>query len=248
MKLSKPQILLLVLGFIFLTNALLAEFIGVKIFSLEETLGLKPLNWALPSFNLTAGVVLWPVVFVMTDIINEYFGFRVVKFLSFAAVVAISFAFLMISFSISLTPSDFWISAYETKGVKDMQNAYNAVLGQGAWIIVGSLIAFLVGQLLDVLIFQQIKKVTGEKMLWLRATGSTLLSQLVDSFIVLFVAFYLSGIMSLGQVLAIGVVNYIFKFIVAVVLTPVLYFIHYLIDMYLGKEKSLEMRTAAKMT
>ena len=229
-----------------MTNALLAEFIGVKIFSLEKTLGWKKLDWALPSFNLTAGVVLWPVVFVLTDIINEYFGFKVVRFLSFCAVGAIAFAFLMVNIAIELNPADFWILAYSKSGVRNMQVAYEAVFGQGLWIIIGSIIAFLIGQLLDVLVFQQIKKLTGEKKLWLRATGSTLISQLVDSFVVLFIAFYISGIMSFTQVIQIAIVNYIFKFIVAVGLTPLLYIIHYAIDKYLGIEMSLKMRETAK--
>lgn len=238
--------MLLVLGFIFLTNALLAEFIGVKIFSLEKTLGFNLKNWTLPSFNLTAGVVLWPVVFVMTDIINEYFGFKVVRFLSFAAVFAISFAFLMVNFAIGLEPADFWLDAYQEQGVQNMQVSYKAVFGQGLWIIVGSLTAFLIGQLLDVLVFQQIKKITGEKKLWLRATGSTLISQFVDSFVVLFIAFYVSGIMSFSQVIQIGIVNYIFKFLVAVILTPILYLIHYWIDQFLGKDLSLKLRIQAR--
>ena len=72
---AKPTRLLLLLSFFFITNALIAEFIGVKIFSLEAVLGLKPFNFALLgeqglAFNLTAGVLLWPFVFVMTDLVN----------------------------------------------------------------------------------------------------------------------------------------------------------------------------------
>ena len=243
--LTKQNKLLLVLGFIFLTNALLAEFIGVKIFSLEASLGFKPFDWFLPSFNLTAGVVLWPVVFIMTDIINEYFGKKGVKFLSFMAVGAILFAFIAVNVAMVLTPADFWIGAYKNTGVDNMQNAYSAVFGQGMWIIAGSVIAFLVGQLLDVVVFTQIKKKTGEKMLWFRATGSTLVSQLVDSFVVLFIAFYFSGRMDFMTVIQIGVVNYIFKFTVAVVLTPLLYLIHNLIDSYLGKDLAADLKIKA---
>ena len=73
---DKSSILFYILGSFFIANAILAEFIGVKIFSLESTFGLEPLNLTILgienlSFNLTAGVVLWPIVFVMTDVINE---------------------------------------------------------------------------------------------------------------------------------------------------------------------------------
>ena len=73
-------------------------------------------------------------------------------------------------------------------------------------------------------------------MLWLRATGSTLVSQLIDSFVVLFIAFY--GTFSNGQIVAIGITNYIYKFVVAILLTPLIYVGHYLIDRYLGKEEA----------
>ncbi len=66
----------------------------------------------------------------------------------------------------------------------------SGIFRQGLWIIIGSMVAFLIGQVLDVLVFHRIKKITGEKRIWLRATGSTLVSQLVDSFVVLFIAFY----------------------------------------------------------
>ena len=95
-----------------------------------------------------------------------------------------------------------------------MQSAFSAVFGQGMRIIIGSLIAFLVSQVVDVTIFHKIKKITGEKHVWLRATGSTIVSQLVDNYIVLFIAF--AGKYSWQQILAIGIVNYTYKFIMAV--------------------------------
>ena len=84
-------------------------------------------------------------------------------------------------------------------------------------------------------------------MIWLRATGSTLVSQLVDSFVVLFIAFYLfaNPPWSFKQVVAVGIINYIYKFVVAIVLTPLLYLAHGIIDKYLGKEKALELSEEA---
>ncbi len=243
--LTRQNRLLLCLGVVFLTNALLAEFIGVKIFSLEKSLGFTPFKWSLPNFNLTAGLVLWPVVFITTDIINEYSGKKGVRYLSYLAVGAILFAFFAVNIAIGLKPADFWVGAYQDTGIGNMQNAYTAVFGQGLWIIIGSVAAFLIGQLLDVIIFQQIKKKTGERMLWLRATGSTLVSQLIDSYVVLVIAFYVPGRMDLSTVLAIGLVNYMFKFIVAVGLTPLLYQVHHIIDRYLGKSLADQMKKQA---
>src|SRR5690606_2475914 len=89
MKLDRTHTLFLVLSGFFVANAILAEFIGVKIFALEDTLGMAPLEWNLfgrtGSLSFTAGTLLWPVVFVMTDVINEYFGKRGVRFISWLA-------------------------------------------------------------------------------------------------------------------------------------------------------------------
>jgi hypothetical protein len=158
----KPTRLFIILAGFFIANALIAEFIGVKIFSLESTFGWKPATIHLfgnaYSFNLTCGVLLWPVVFVMTDIINEYYGMKGVRFLSFLTIGLISYAFIMFQGAIHLTPAGFWVSNYEGQGVPDADKAYRAIFGQSQWIIVGSLVAFLVGQILDVFIFHKIKK------------------------------------------------------------------------------------------
>lgn len=251
---DKSTRLFIILGGIFITSALLAEVIGVKIFSLEDSLGIKRANINLfgsPfSFHLTAGVLLWPVVFIMTDIINEYYGTRGVKFLSYLTIGLITYAFLIFTGAINLSPSEYFSVG---NGIDKPDNAFRGIFGQGMWIIIGSMVAFLVGQILDVFVFHKIKKLTGEKSIWLRATGSTLISQLVDSFVVLFIAFYVgkriqSGqgdAWSLHQVLVTGTGNYIYKFVVAILLTPVIYGVHAWIEKYLGHEKAAEMKKAA---
>lgn len=253
----KPTRLFIVLSGFFVANALIAEFIGVKIFSLESTLGWKPADIQLfgnsYSFNLTCGVLLWPVVFVMTDIINEYYGMKGVKFLSWLAIGLIAFGFLMVVGAIHTAPNTWWITSKKEAGIEDMGAAYNSVFGQGLGIIIASITAFLIGQLVDVFVFHKIKKATGEKKIWLRATGSTLVSQLVDSFVVLMIAFYFypKWVQGQGQpwpfdqVLAICIVNYIYKFSMAILLTPVIYLIHYRIEKYLGHDVAAEMKRAA---
>ena len=247
---QKSTKLFLILSSFFVANTLIAECIGVKIFSLERTLGFLPLNMTVfgekgISFSLTCGVLLWPLEFVMTDIINEYFGAKGVRRISYIAVALISYAFIMFYFAMSLTPADWWPQSNLSKGVPDMTAAFNSIFGQGMWIIFGSLSAFLVSQVVDVSVFHYIKKKTGDKKMWLRATGSTVVSQLIDSFIVLFIAFYIGNNWSLTLVLSVCLFNYTYKFIAAIFLTPVIYLVHKLIDNFLGKELSEEMRTAA---
>src|SRR6478609_5938897 len=238
---QKKNRLFIILCGIFLTNALVAEMIGVKIFSGENTIGLEPAHLNIlgftMDFNLTAGAVIWPVVFITTDLINEYFGKPGVKRVSYLAAALIAYAFVVLFISMKLSPADFWLDTNNKDAAGNFFNidfAFNKLFGQGQRIIIGSLSALLIGQLVDVFVFQQLRKVTGPKMLWLRATGSTLVSQLIDSFVVLYIAFY--GTFSNGQIVAIGITNYIYKFVVAILLTPFIYLGHYLIDRYLGKE------------
>lgn len=252
----RPSRLFIVLAGFFVTNALLAELIGVKIFALEDTLGLTPWNFNLfgevGALQFSAGVLLWPIVFVMTDLLNEYYGQRGVNFLSLLTVGLISYAFLMIFAAIQLAPADWWLIQSQQRGVPDSQAAFMVTFGQGLFIIVGSLTAFLLAQLTDVYVFRQIRKQTGERKLWLRATGSTLVSQLVDSFIVLFVAFKLGPELFGGvndpwpwsRILAVATVQYVFKFTMAILLTPVIYWCHGIIDGYLGLEVATTMKNS----
>jgi uncharacterized integral membrane protein (TIGR00697 family) len=252
---DKGTRLFIILGGIFIANALIAELMGSKLFSLEASLGLQPLNLPLFgqtfSFNLTAGVILWPVVFVMTDIINEYYGPKGVRFLSFLTAALIVYAFIMFLIAIRLTPADFWATNYY-KGVPDSNLAFAGIFGQSQAIIVASLVAFLLGQILDVYIFHRIKRATGENRIWLRTTGSTLVSQFVDSFVVLFIAFYIAPRIasntqpwSFAQVMAICVGNYLYKFVVAILLTPVIYLVHGWIEKYLGHAQAHLMKQAS---
>jgi queuosine precursor transporter len=239
-----------ILGAFFVANALLAEFVGVKIFSLEETIGVTPVSLNIfgienLSFNLSAGTLLWPVVFIMTDVINEYFGRKGVRFLTFTAAALILYAFVMVYFAIGLAPASFWIERETPFGVLRMDDAFNAIFGQGLWIIMGSLVAFLIGQFIDVMVFHAVKAKTGSKKIWLRATGSTVVSQFIDSFVVLFIAFYIGAGWTLQTVMAICIVNYIYKFTIAVLLTPILYVVHNLIDMYLGKTEAEQLMLEA---
>jgi queuosine precursor transporter len=243
---DKKNRLFIILAALFLTNAIVAELIGVKIFSGEGTLGLAPAHLQLlgfeMDFNLTAGAVIWPVVFITSDLINEYFGKPGVKRISYLAAFFIAYSFLVIFLTMELPPAQWWLDANNKDAAGNYFNmdfAFNKILGQGQRIIIASLAAFLIGQLVDVYVFQRLRKHTGSKMLWLRATGSTLVSQFIDSFVVLYLAFV--GIFSNQQILAIGFTNYIYKFSVAILLTPLIYLGHYVIDRYLGKENAARL-------
>ena len=238
LEFSRKQKLFIFLFGVFLTNAIIAEIIGVKIVSIEKTLGFAPLQmitfwgdkWDL---NQTAGALNWPLVFITSDIINDYFGKSGVKFISYTTALFKAFAFLIIYTATLLVPADFWIEV--NKGI-NINEAFSRIFRQGLGIITGSLTAFLISQIIDATVFEKIKKTTGNKHIWLRATGSTLISQLIDRFLVIGIAFYAFGNWSISQWMNVSLNNYFYKFFVAILFTPLLYLAHYCIEKYLKKE------------
>src|SRR5512145_255667 len=243
---SRSTRLFMALTAFFVGNAIVAEFVGVKIFALEGTLGLPPFGWNLfgqaGSLNFTAGVLIWPIVFILTDVINEYFGRRGVRLISYAAIAMISYGFLFAYASIHLAPAEWWVTVNSERGVPDMQAAYHSVFGQGLWTSGGSITAFFVGQLIDVQIFHRIRRATGDRWIWLRATGSTAVSQLIDSFVVLYIAFVLGPQQwPVPQFLAVGTVNYAYKMCAAIALIPLIYLVRRGIHLYLGEAEAEQL-------
>lgn len=209
---NRKDLVYLILAGLFVANALLGEILGGK---LIEAGG----------YIMSLGVIPWPVVFITTDLINEYYGKSGVRRLTLITVGLILYAFVIIYISMG-------IPASSVSPVKD--EAFNAVLGQSQWIIAGSVVAFAVSQLVDVAVFWLFRDATGGKMLWLRATGSTAVSQLIDTFIVLGIGFWLPGKISTANFLNLAFTNYTYKFGIAIALTPLIYAAHSAIDKYLG--------------
>lgn len=245
---EKKSNLYLLLSVFFVGNAFLAELTGAKIFSVGEMLaslfgsGSNPPQW-LSSINMSVGVLIWPLVFITSDIMNEYFGRNGVRRISFITAILIVYALVFLMLANALPPASFWLENNQTLPDGKFFNinyAYRTVLGQSANIILGSITAFLVSQLVDAYTFQYLKKITHHRYLWLRATGSTVISQVIDSFIILFVAFYMLGNWSLVQVLQVAAIQYMYKVSLAILLTPAIYGMHWVIDRYLGTPASAE--------
>jgi uncharacterized integral membrane protein (TIGR00697 family) len=211
---TKKDLVYVILAGIFITNAVVAELIGGKLIHVGP-------------YVMSVGILPWPIVFITTDLINEYFGEKGVKKLTLITASLIGYCFVLLYFALQLP-------AVQGAGlVTDAQ--FNGVFGQSMWIIVGSIAAFLVSQLIDVTVFHFLKNKTGNRMIWLRSTGSTVISQLFDSFIVLGIAFWLTGKMSTEVYIASAFTGYFVKLIIAVCLTPVIYLGHALIEKYLQK-------------
>jgi uncharacterized integral membrane protein (TIGR00697 family) len=212
---TKKDLVYVILAGIFITNAVVAELIGGKLIHVGP-------------YVMSVGILPWPIVFITTDLINEYFGENGVKKLSLITASLIGYCFVLLYLALQ-------IPAVKGEGlVTDAQ--FNGVFGQSMWIIIGSMIAFLVSQLIDVTVFHFFKHKTGNRMIWLRSTGSTVISQLFDSFIVLGIAFWMTGKMTTEVYITSAFTGYFVKLMIAVGLTPFIYLGHALIEKYLQKE------------
>ncbi|HEX5022587.1 MAG TPA: queuosine precursor transporter [Candidatus Binatia bacterium] len=216
---TRRDIVYLALAGFFVTNAILGELTGGKLF----TFGI---------FTLSIGVIPWPVVFIATDLINEYFGREGVRRLTLMTIALIVYAFIVLFLAMQVPAASF-------SPVNDAQ--FQAVFGQSLWIIVGSVTAFALSQLVDVGVFWLVRHRTGGRFLWMRATGSTVVSQLIDSIVIIGIAFWLPGKVKTSEFLQVAASNYSFKLLIAVGVTPLLYAGHAAIDRFLGIEEAHQL-------
>ncbi len=213
---NRKDLVFIILAGFFITNAIVAELIGGK---LVQFFGI---------FTQSIGIILWPIVFILTDLINEHYGKQGVRKLTYITVGLIAYTFILISIGLH-------ISAVSFSPVND--ETFKTVFGQSQWIIVGSIVAFLTSQLVDVSIFWLLRNKTGGKLIWLRATASTAVSQLIDTFVVQFIAFVLPGKWAFDEFLKNATWGYLFKLLVALCLIPLIYFGHFVINKFLGKHR-----------
>jgi uncharacterized integral membrane protein (TIGR00697 family) len=206
--------------FTWLTSAsvaclVIANVIGVKLFSYD-----------LGSFKVehTAGMLTFPITFLITDLINEYYGSKAARRVAIISFVMglLVFAVIRIAQSMPYLDAPFNVS----------QQAFDQILGSSAGMYLASVTAFLIGSLADITLFGWIKRLTGTKYVWLRATGSTVVSQMLDSFVVTYLAFSLfrrvgggagAEPMPFDAVLKTAATGYILKFVISLALTPAIY-------------------------
>lgn len=229
---NKKIWLFVFLSGLFVTNAVTAELISNKL--IQIPLEFSFLNTKIGPFVTIIGILPWPIVFLLTDLLNEFYGRKVVQKLSWITAILIAYCFILVGISLKIPA----FSIPDSSLADD--NAYNLVFGQAQMVIVGSICAFLLSQLLDAFLFDKIKRKTGDRFIWLRSTGSTIFSQIIDTYVVLYIGFVLNGTMSLSDFWKIAPVNYSLKLLIALALTPLIYLGHYSIRKYLG---SLERNT-----
>lgn len=240
----------LVLAAIMITSAVVAELVSVKLFEVEFYAWLPIPRLREYDFTLTCGALLWPLVFLATDTINEFFGRRAVRFVTWLTMAMIAWVFVVVQAAIP-------IRAVGYSPVQD--DVFRQVFGQSAWIIVGSMAAFLLSQLVDVTVFHAIRRALRGRHIWARATGSTIVSQLIDSFVVIYIAFYaptflhdlgfdVPANMTFGQALTTSVSSFGYKVGVAVGLTPLIYAAHWGVHRWLGDDVAHRLAHEAAST
>jgi uncharacterized integral membrane protein (TIGR00697 family) len=224
---ERRQWLFIFLAGMFITSAVTAELISNKLIDIPLEFSL--FGSQLGPFTTIVGVLPWPIVFLLTDLMNEFYGKKAVKRLSWMTAILIAYCFLILSVAIELPAKEIQGSSLATDA------EFNKVFGQAQMVIIGSIAAFLFSQLVDVMVFHWLKSKTGNRMIWLRSTGSTVFSQLIDTYIVLYIGFVLPGNMSWSDFMTIAPTNYVLKIIIAISLTPLIYAGHYAVKKYLSK-------------
>lgn len=228
---SRRQWLFVILAGLFITNAITAELISNKLIEIPIKINFG--FFELGPFTTIVGVLPWPIVFILTDLLNEFYGERVVRRLSWVTAGLILYCFIVVGIALLLPAKEIPGSGLST------DSEFHHVFGQAQSVIIGSICAFLISQLIDATLFQWIKQKTGNKWIWLRSTGSTVISQLIDSFVVLYIGFVLPGTLSLSEFFKIAPTNYVLKLVIAILLTPFIYFGHYALKKYLHASGSV---------
>jgi len=237
---AREQVLAYVLCSLFVGFFVAAEVLGGKLFHFK-LFGIGPRDLGLGAdkeFVATAGILAFPLTFVMTDIVNEYFGRPIVKLFTWIA-IAVNLLLQPVIRAAMVVPA---ISYTAGVSDEDVQRGFQIAFGQTTSIVFASLCAFALAQWLDVRVFTWLRHLTGGKWLWLRSQGSTVVSQLIDTIAVNYLAFVVIPMVtggphwSLTFAFSVSVTNYVYKFLIAVGSTPVLYGVHSAVDAYLGKE------------
>ncbi len=199
----------------FVVLLVLTNIVGAKLF-------VSPLDGA---SALTTGIITYPLTFLVTDVVSEVYGKRRADFMVMLGFVMSALMLLILFLARTAPPSPHWVAAsdpfYPT--VAGYQHAYNSVFAVNGLLLFGSMLAYAVAQFTDNFLFHWLKRLTRGKHLWLRNNGSTLVSQLLDTFIVNSILFYVG----FGWDFALGVTVmwtiYLHKLLIALLDTPLVY-------------------------
>ncbi|HYG53059.1 MAG TPA: queuosine precursor transporter [Flavobacteriales bacterium] len=243
----KEKILYIFFGF-FVANAVIAELISVKLFDFGEVVGLPK-----DTYIMALGLLPWPIVFLATDALNEFYGKKIVRQLSIVTSCLLLYVFMIIWI---VDHMQAWNHAdiLQAELLKQNPNAtqeelnnvlampgitntqFHTAYAQSGPLIFGSVIAFLVGQFVDITLFSLFKRASKGRYIWLRATGSTVISQFIDTVLVIGIGFYLPGYVTGEQYWNMILTGYFIKLLFAVSLTPLVYAVHFVMKKFFKLE------------
>lgn len=222
MKLDARLTLFITLVSVFMTCLVVGDMIGGKLVSFD----LFGRQWV-----FSVGLLAFPITFVLTDIMNEFYGRDVVRRVTYIAFCMVGLTFAIIYASSALPWAPFTLASDWT-GVTP--KTFSIVFTQATQIQLASMFAFLIGNLVDIWVFWFFKRLTGNKMLWLRSTGSTAVSQLIDTVVIN--ALVWRNKVSFSTYATIVITSYLIKLAAAIVVTPAIYGLHEVIEKRYGLE------------
>jgi uncharacterized integral membrane protein (TIGR00697 family) len=208
---------------VFLTALLIGDTIGAKLFTVDIPLGITKLK-----ATLSVGAIWFPITFLLTDVINEFYGSKGARTVTFIGFWMALFSFFVIFVARRIPAASFSPISQET---------FDRVFGNANRIFFASICAYLVAQLVDISIFQLVRRLTRSRLIWLRSTGSTLVSQLIDTLLVTYIAF--AGQLPPTELQRAAITSYAVKGILAIGLTPVIYGMHRLLRRHLSAPEIL---------
>ena len=214
MKLDARQKLFAVLVALFVTSLIVGDLTGGKLYDLGVELGGLPLG-------ISVGMIPFPIVFLLTDLINEFYGKKAARFVTMVGFAMALFTILVLQLAVMVP----WPAS-------SFQASFDTIFASSQKILFASTIAYLTAQFIDIAIFHYVKRKLGDRLLWLRATGSTVVSQLVDTFVIGFIVW--SSQKTVPEVLGIVFTSYLAKLAIAIAATPLIYAGHALVERGLG--------------
>lgn len=212
--------LFLVLAALFITSLVVGDLIGGKLM-------------AVPFFGtvqlLSVGFIPFPITFLLTDLLNEFYGKQAARTVTLVGLGMAVFTLVVVLVAVAAP----WHPVTRSAGWKGLTPApYDAVFSSGTRILVASMVAYLFAQLLDIAIFHRLKKLTAGRMLWLRATGSTVVSQLLDTIVIQSLVW--NEALDASKLTDLIAASWLGKLLIAVLLTPLIYAGHALVERALG--------------
>jgi uncharacterized integral membrane protein (TIGR00697 family) len=208
--------LFLTLTALFTTSLVVGDLIGGKLMGV-------------PLFGdthlLSVGFIPFPITFLLTDLLNEFYGKRAARTVTWVGFGMACFTLVVVQLAVAAP----WHPVTQQADWAGLTPAtFDAVFASGQRILLASMTAYVVAQLIDIAVFHRLKSLTKGKLIWVRATGSTVISQLIDTIVIQSLVW--SGTLDVAKLTNLVITSWVGKVLIAVLLTPLIYAGHALVE------------------